>query len=106
MKNIDHIFAEAETEKPVILNAALWDRLERKLDENRAHHVKIRKYMSIAAGFIIVVVAFVALQLNHRNTYILEDLDTAHHPILNPESISQMHQYPSIYKRVALDLNG
>jgi hypothetical protein len=106
MKNIDTIFAEAESQKHIELKTVLWDRLERKLDEKRTHQVMIRKYLSIAAGLIIIVVAFVAIHLNHKTTYILEDLDRAHHPTLNSEAISQMHQYPAIYKRFSWDLNG
>lgn len=106
MKNIDTLFRESETQKHIELNPAVWNRLERQLDRHPLRLKNLKMYLSIAAGLAILFSAIMVLQLSNRQSYHLEDLEMSHHPTLNAAAISQMNQYPEIYKRFAWDLNG
>ena len=101
--NIEHIFRSAETEKRIRLSTGAWNRLDDLLEEDsRKSSVKRFSIMSIAASIALLVGAFVVLNSQSNNDYILEQLVIDKSEMLYSSSevaqLNSQHQFHSLQK--------
>lgn len=103
MKEIDELFKSGETQKELMLNDALWNRIEDKLDKKDSNEKKVKRSLSIAASIVLIVAAGLSIVLKSNSSYQVEDLDQLDNPLLNAQVINVLHDS---YPVVTWDLNG
>lgn len=103
MKEIDELFKSGETQKELMLNDALWNRIEDKLDKKDSNEKKVKRSLSIAASIVLIVAAGLSNVLKSNSSYQVEDLDQLDNPLLNAQVINVLHDS---YPVVTWDLNG
>ena len=103
MKEIDQLFKSGETQKELVVNDALWDRIEERLDKKDSSKKKIKRSLSLAASIVLIVAAGLSIVLKSNGTYQVEDLDQLDNPLLNAQVINVLHDS---YPVVTWDLNG
>ena len=100
--NIDQLFRTGEVQKDLDLNAALWNKIENKLDRRDMHKINIKWLLSFAASIAFLLIVSVVLLIYSKNSYKVEDLDQLANPTYNAQVISDLHSYPVFI----WDLNG
>lgn len=89
-KSIDQLFKNSEHEKALEVRPELWNRLERRLDQDRPYKRQWHSWL-VAASLILVLTMTVLLLLN-IDRYHVEDLSGEVAPHFSKENIANLEE--------------